>query len=93
MAGESASTSAGATSSTCRSIPTRWSNITRPDTPRGRRQDRPFCSMRGSKFCSMKITQEVRDFAAKQNQGAAGFLAATEMADAQIGMEEMSKKF
>jgi phosphomethylpyrimidine synthase len=28
-----------------------------------------FCSMCGPKFCSMKITQEVRDFAAKQNQG------------------------
>ena len=29
-----------------------------------------FCSMCGPKFCSMKITQEVRDFAAKQNQAA-----------------------
>jgi phosphomethylpyrimidine synthase len=29
-----------------------------------------FCSMCGPKFCSMKITQEVRDFAAKQEQGA-----------------------
>jgi phosphomethylpyrimidine synthase len=29
-----------------------------------------FCSMCGPKFCSMKITQEVRDFAAKQGQGA-----------------------
>ena len=26
-----------------------------------------FCSMCGPKFCSMKITQEVREFAAKQN--------------------------
>ena len=26
-----------------------------------------FCSMCGPKFCSMKITQEVRDYAAKQN--------------------------
>ena len=26
-----------------------------------------FCSMCGPKFCSMKISQEVRDFAAKQN--------------------------
>jgi phosphomethylpyrimidine synthase len=25
-----------------------------------------FCSMRGPHFCSMKITQDVRDFAAKQ---------------------------
>ncbi|WP_150290223.1 phosphomethylpyrimidine synthase ThiC [Sphingobium estronivorans] len=29
-----------------------------------------FCSMCGPKFCSMKITQEVRDFAAKQSVGA-----------------------
>jgi len=35
-----------------------------------------FCSMCGPKFCSMKITQEVRDFAAKQDQGADWFLAA-----------------
>ena len=35
-----------------------------------------FCSMCGPKFCSMKITQEVRDFAAKQNQDADAFLAA-----------------
>jgi phosphomethylpyrimidine synthase len=34
--------------------------------------------MCGPKFCSMKITQEVRDFAAKQNQGADGFIAAGE---------------
>ena len=33
--------------------------------------------MCGPKFCSMKITQEVRDFAAKQNQEADAFLAAT----------------
>ncbi|WP_324750735.1 phosphomethylpyrimidine synthase ThiC [Sphingomonas sp. LY54] len=36
-----------------------------------------FCSMCGPKFCSMKITQEVRDFAAKQNASADTFLAAT----------------
>ena len=35
-----------------------------------------FCSMCGPKFCSMKITQEVRDFAAKQNQAVDSFLAA-----------------
>ncbi|CAM3120872.1 Phosphomethylpyrimidine synthase [Sphingomonas antarctica] len=34
-----------------------------------------FCSMCGPKFCSMKITQEVRDFAAKQNTSE--FLATT----------------
>ena len=34
-----------------------------------------FCSMCGPKFCSMKITQEVRDFAAKQNAGIDTFVA------------------
>jgi phosphomethylpyrimidine synthase len=38
----------------------------------------------------MKITQEVRDFAAKQNQSADAFLAAE---DAEAGMAEMSEKF
>ncbi|HEY0026400.1 MAG TPA: phosphomethylpyrimidine synthase ThiC [Allosphingosinicella sp.] len=33
-----------------------------------------FCSMCGPKFCSMKITAEVREFAAKQNQSADAFL-------------------
>jgi phosphomethylpyrimidine synthase len=59
-----------------------------------------FCSMCGPKFCSMKITQEVRDFAAKQNTDS--FIAATEhgtaasavtAADAEAGMAEMSEKF
>ncbi|HEX6861026.1 MAG TPA: phosphomethylpyrimidine synthase ThiC [Caulobacteraceae bacterium] len=41
-----------------------------------------FCSMCGPKFCSMKITQEVREFAAG--------LAPNEV---QKGMDEMSEKF
>ncbi|WP_257555244.1 phosphomethylpyrimidine synthase ThiC [Sphingobium sp. CFD-2] len=49
-----------------------------------------FCSMCGPKFCSMKITQEVRDFAARQNQPADSFLAAE---DAEKGMAEMSEIF
>ena len=49
-----------------------------------------FCSMCGPKFCSMKITQEVRDFAAKQNASADTFLAAEE---AEKGMAEMSERF
>jgi phosphomethylpyrimidine synthase len=49
-----------------------------------------FCSMCGPKFCSMKITQEVRDFAAKQNAGAETFLAAEE---ADKGMAKMSQRF
>jgi phosphomethylpyrimidine synthase len=68
-----------------------------------------FCSMCGPKFCSMKITQEVRDFAAKQNSPADGFLAAgagqavdaeraafakgTTHADAEAGMAAMSETF
>jgi phosphomethylpyrimidine synthase len=53
-----------------------------------------FCSMCGPKFCSMKISQEVRDFAAKQNQGTEGFIASggTE-AEAEKGMEEMADKY
>ncbi|KQN35785.1 phosphomethylpyrimidine synthase [Sphingomonas sp. Leaf407] len=49
-----------------------------------------FCSMCGPKFCSMKITAEVREFAAKQNAGVETFLAA---GDAEKGMAEMSDKF
>ena len=36
-----------------------------------------FCSMCGPKFCSMKISQEVREFAKLQNQDSTAFLAAT----------------
>jgi phosphomethylpyrimidine synthase len=39
-----------------------------------------FCSMCGPKFCSMKITQDVRDYAATLNEK-------------EVGMAEMSKKF
>ncbi len=49
-----------------------------------------FCSMCGPKFCSMKISQEVRDFAKLQNQAAEGFIAADE---AEAGMAAMSKVY
>ena len=49
-----------------------------------------FCSMCGPKFCSMQISQEVREFAAKQNAGVGSFIAAE---DAERGMAEMSDKF
>ena len=61
-----------------------------------------FCSMCGPKFCSMQISQEVRDFAAKQNESPETFLAAEKLgADtaeaskvaALKGMEEMSEKY
>ena len=39
-----------------------------------------FCSMCGPKFCSMKISQDIRDAAAAQN-------------DVEAGLEEMAQKF
>ncbi len=44
-----------------------------------------FCSMCGPKFCSMKITQEVREYAANMSDN--------ERADIEAGMAEMSVKF
>ena len=44
-----------------------------------------FCSMCGPHFCSMKITQDVRDYAEKQGLEAEAALAA--------GMAEKSKEF
>ena len=59
-----------------------------------------FCSMCGPKFCSMKITQEVREFAARQNQDSDAFIAADSSSEAlakeeeaEAGMKEMSEKF
>ncbi|MCK9541194.1 MAG: phosphomethylpyrimidine synthase ThiC [Novosphingobium sp.] len=49
-----------------------------------------FCSMCGPKFCSMKITQEVREFARLQNQPSDAFVAAD---TAEKGMAEMSKVY
>ena len=49
-----------------------------------------FCSMCGPKFCSMQISQEVREFARLQNQPSDGFVAA---ADAEAGMAAMSKVY
>jgi len=45
-----------------------------------------FCSMCGPKFCSMKITQEVREFARLQEQQ-------SETVNADAGMAEMSQRF
>jgi phosphomethylpyrimidine synthase len=46
--------------------------------------------MCGPKFCSMKITQEVRDFAAKQNAPLENSIAVEE---AEKGMAEMSERY
>ncbi len=45
-----------------------------------------FCSMCGPNFCSMKITQDVRDYAATQG-------IADETAALAAGMDEMSRRF
>jgi phosphomethylpyrimidine synthase len=51
-----------------------------------------FCSMCGPKFCSMKITQDVRDFA-QTDFGQQVMADAKAMAEAEEGMAEMSKKY
>ena len=52
-----------------------------------------FCSMCGPKFCSMEITQQVRDYAAKlAAKEQVSSSEAVEQARKQ-GMEEMSAKF
>jgi len=66
-----------------------------------------FCSMCGPKFCSMKITQEVREFARLQEQAAAapstlsldgrgqgeGDASTGTPSEAEAGMAEMSRRF
>jgi phosphomethylpyrimidine synthase len=60
-----------------------------------------FCSMCGPKFCSMKITQEVREFAARQTaqdqpgDGSEANLASKASAEIspEEGMAEMSRRF
>jgi phosphomethylpyrimidine synthase len=55
-----------------------------------------FCSMCGPKFCSMKITQDVRDYAATLNAPAGATVSDPQgltPSQAQAGMAEMSAKF
>ena len=58
-----------------------------------------FCSMCGPKFCSMKITQDVRDYAASLGDNEKAALGLTTEAGssadavAQAGMAQMSEKF
>jgi phosphomethylpyrimidine synthase len=49
--------------------------------------------MCGPKFCSMKITQDVRDYAATLNDPDKRAIAGGEIAAAEAGMAEMSEKF
>ena len=50
-----------------------------------------FCSMCGPKFCSMKITQDVRDYAATLNDPNA--MGMTQKGIIEDGMAAMSQKF
>jgi phosphomethylpyrimidine synthase len=58
-----------------------------------------FCSMCGPKFCSMKISQDVREFAQSERAKAQKIDAIPSVSeisnekDAQKGMDEMSEKF
>ncbi|MBL8570768.1 MAG: phosphomethylpyrimidine synthase ThiC [Phreatobacter sp.] len=52
-----------------------------------------FCSMCGPKFCSMKITQDVRDYAATLNDPALRATAGGDALTAEAGMAEMSQRF
>ncbi len=54
-----------------------------------------FCSMCGPKFCSMKITQEVRDYAAKNGTdiSAIGDDQVIRMIDVEAEMKQKSKEF
>lgn len=54
-----------------------------------------FCSMCGPKFCSMKITQEVREYAAKNGTdiSAIGEHQVVKMIDVEAEMKQKSKEF
>lgn len=54
-----------------------------------------FCSMCGPKFCSMKITQEVRDYAAQQGVNVAGISEdqLVKMIDVEAEMQQKAKEF
>jgi phosphomethylpyrimidine synthase len=60
-----------------------------------------FCSMCGPKFCSMEITQQVRDYASRLNEAQVEIAQETTIVDPEsdgeaaraAGMKEMSEKF
>ena len=60
-----ASSSAGRTSSTSASIRRRAREFHDETLPKDAHKVAHFCSMCGPHFCSMKITQDVRDYAAE----------------------------
>ena len=55
--------------------------------PKEAHQTAHFCSLCGPKFCSMKISQDIRRDAQAQND------AGGSLAEAEAGMAEMSAKF
>jgi len=63
--------------------------------PKDAHKSAHFCSMCGPKFCSMKITQNVREYAkgldAKENSVQAN--SAMSRADIEKGMDEMTQKY
>src|SRR5690606_2293594 len=54
-----------------------------------------FCSMCGPKFCSMKITQEVRDYAAQQGADLSAVAEdqVVRMIDVEAEMQQKSREF
>ncbi len=60
--------------------------------PREAHKTAHFCSMCGPKFCSMKITQEVRDYAANMTDNEKADLEA-EIGQISTGMQQMSARF
>ena len=52
-----------------------------------------FCSMCGPKFCSMKITQDVRDYAGKLGDNEKRALEAMSEEERRRGMQTMSAKY
>jgi len=52
-----------------------------------------FCSMCGPKFCSMEITRDVREYAARLNEAAVELAEETTQIDPESGMDAMSRKF
>ena len=69
-----ASSSAGRTSSTSRSIRSPRAPIHDETLPAEGAKVAHFCSMCGPKFCSMKITQDIREYAAalEEKSGSSG---------------------
>ncbi len=79
------SSSAGRTSSTSRSIPVTARAFHDETLPAEGAKVAHFCSMCGPKFCSMEITQQVRDYAATHALPVADAISA--------GMDEKAKEF